>query len=206
MLAKSLKYVHDSRVCTWVSESKIRFASRTCYPVGCAGAVLPSLYLVLRGILRFVTAGKHEPDRDLEILVLRHEVKVLYRKARRPRLRRFDKVFFAATARVLPRDRWDSFMIAPQTLRRSHRELVRRKWTCKGRRLGRPPLDAEIRELVLRLARKNSRWGCVRIQAELRKLGVRAGATTIRVLLRREGLGPDESCQVAPRQRPAWSV
>src|SRR5207245_2774218 len=112
------------------------------------------LYLVLRRILRLVTAGKHEPDKDLEILVLRHQVRVLHRKARRPRLRRFDKVFLAAAARALPRDRWASFIITPQTLTRWHRELVRRKWTYKGRRLGRPPLDPEIRERILRLARE----------------------------------------------------
>ncbi len=158
------------------------------------------LYLVLRGILRLVPAGKDERDKDLEILVLRHQVKVLQRKAGRPRFRRLDKAFLAAAARVLPRDRWASFIVTPQTLMRWHRELVRRKWTYKPRRLGRPPLDPEIRELILRLARENSRWGCVRIQGELRKLGVRVGATTIRALLRREGLGP------APRRSgPNWS-
>jgi putative transposase len=157
-------------------------------------------YLVLRGVLRLVPAGKNERDKDLEILVLRHQVKVLHRKAGRPRLRRSEKAFLAAAARVLPRNRWASFIVTPQTLMRWHRELVRRKWTHKPKRLGRPSLDLQIRELILNLARENSRWGCVRIQGELRKLGVRVGATTIRALLRREGLGP------APRRRgPNWS-
>jgi putative transposase len=69
-----------------------------------------------------------------------------------------------------------------------------------GRKPGRPPIEPEIRDLVLRLARENSRWGAVRIQGELRKLGIRVGATTIRMLLRRSGLGP------APRRTgPTWS-
>jgi len=66
--------------------------------------------------------------------------------------------------------------------------------------VGRPPLDPAARELILRLARENRRWGCVRIQGELAKLGIRVSATTIRALLRRHGLGP------APRRSgPTWS-
>ena len=66
--------------------------------------------------------------------------------------------------------------------------------------MGRPPLDPAARELILRLARENRRWGCVRIQGELAKVGIRVSATTIRVLLRRHGLGP------APRRSgPTWS-
>ncbi len=88
------------------------------------------------------------------------------------------------------------FLVTPQTLLRWHRELVRRKWTYRNKRQpGRPPLDAEVAALVLRMARENPRWGCVRICGELRKLGIRVGATTIRTLLRRHGLGP------APRRR-----
>jgi hypothetical protein len=90
--------------------------------------------------------------------------------------------------------------VSPQTLLRWQRELVRRKWTFRRRPAGRPALDPELRELVLRLARENPRWGCVRIQGELRKLGIRIGATTIRTLLRRHELGP------APRRcGPSWT-
>ncbi len=68
---------------------------------------------------------------------------------------------------------------------------MQRKWTYKRKgRPGRPPIDPEVRALILRLGRENRRWGCVRIQGELRRLGIRVGATTIRSILRRSGLGP----------------
>ncbi len=102
---------------------------------------------------------------------------------------------------MIPRDRWVAFLVTPATLLRWQRELVRRTWTDRRTgRPGRPPIDREVRELVLRLARENPRWGCVRIEGELRKLGIRVGATTIRSLLRTARLGP------APRRTgPSWT-
>ncbi len=108
-------------------------------------------------------------------------------------------MLLAAVSTLLPRERWSVFVVSPQTLLRWHRELVARKWTNRRRLPGRPPLDPGLRELVLRLARENPRWGCVRIQGDLRKLGIRVGATTIRSILRGSGLGP------APRrQGTSW--
>jgi putative transposase len=164
--------------------------------------VFALLYLALRRLFRlFVGSAEQTQSKDVEILVLRHQLKVLARQRSRPRLRRLDRVVLAAASRVLPRAARASFMVSPQTLLRWHRELVRRKWTYKRRRAsGRPPLDSDICELILRLARENRRWGCVRIQGELAKLGIRVSATRIRTLLRREGLGP------APRRSgPTWS-
>jgi transposase InsO family protein len=107
----------------------------------------------------------------------------------------------AAASRAIPRDRWVAFLVTPATLLRWHRELVKRKWTY--RRTGRPgrrPLDPEVRALILRLVRENPRWGCVRVQGELRKLGIRVGATSIRTLIRSARLGP------APRRSgPTWT-
>ena len=81
-------------------------------------------------------------------------------------------------------------MVTPQTLLRWHRELVKRKWTYRRRGPGRPALDPRTVDLVIRLGRENPRWGCVRIQGELRKLGIRVEASTVRRVPRRVGLGP----------------
>ena len=161
--------------------------------------------LVVLALVRLlVSAGLPsgaDGSKDLEILVLRHQRRVLQRRSGPPRLRPIDRVLLAAASRVLPRDRWVAFLVTPATLLRWHRELVKRKWTYRRTgRPGRPPLDPAIRALILRLARENPRWGCVRIGGELRKIGIRVGATTIRTLLRTARLGP------APRRTgPTWT-
>jgi hypothetical protein len=160
------------------------------------------LGLVVRALARLLVSPCHDDGfKDLEILVLRHELRVLRRKTGPPKLRAIDRVLLAAASRAIPRDRWSCFMVTPATLVRWHRELVRKKWTYgKTGRPGRPRIDPEVRELVLRIARENPRWGCVRIEGELRKLGIRVAATTIRTLLRTARLGP------APRRTgPTWT-
>src|SRR6266700_5107559 len=162
--------------------------------------VLLLAYLVLGRVLRIAGGGRSVAELEVENVVLRHQLAVIRRTVKRPALRRRDRVLLAAASRLLPRGRWGVFLVSPQTLVRCHGELVRRKWTCGRRRPGRPPLDPEVRELVLRLGRENPRWGCVRIQGELRKLGIRLGATTVRTILRRAGIGP------APRRDgPTWT-
>ena len=158
------------------------------------------LNLALRRLTRLVVGRSAVAALEVENAVLRHQLRVLRRSVKRPLLSRRDRVLLAAASRLLPRERWAVFLVSPQTLLRWHRELVRRKWTYRRRSPGRPPLDPAVRELVVRMARENSKWGCVRIQGELRKLGVRVGATTIRSLLRRARLGP------APRREgPSWA-
>jgi len=157
------------------------------------------VYFVLVRLLGLFAGRGSVSQLQLENAVLRHQVKVLRRTVRRPELKDRDQTFLAATSRALSRDRWASFMVTPQTLLRWHRELVRRKWTYRRRSPGRPALDSQTTDLVTRLGRENPRWGCVRIQGELRKLGVRVGASTIRRILRRAGLGP------GPRRTgPTW--
>jgi transposase InsO family protein len=127
--------------------------------------------------------------KELEIVVLRHELAVLRRRVARPELRAADRVFLVAASRLLPKTSWRSFVVTPTTLLRWHRRLVARRWTYPDR-VGRPPIGGKVRELVLRLARENPRWGYQRIAGELRGLGVTVSATTVREILKRAGLGP----------------
>src|SRR3972149_10982440 len=104
------------------------------------------LSLIARALARLVASSADDGSKDVEILVLRHQLKVLRRQIGRPRLRPVDRSLLAVAARALPRDRWASFRVAPQTLLRWHRELVKRKWTSRSKRTGRPPMDPEICE------------------------------------------------------------
>jgi putative transposase len=157
--------------------------------------------LVLRRVLIWLVRSK-EHAKDLEIVVLRHQLQVLRRHVGRPRFRWSDRLFLATASGHLARETWRAFLVTPQTVVRWHRELVRRKWSRgPGRRPGRPSLAAATRALILRLARENPRWGYQRIQGELAKLGLRLSATAIRTLLGRHGLGP------APRRGGvSWRV
>jgi putative transposase len=156
--------------------------------------------LLLRRVVRLFARSSYDLNTDLEVVVLRHQLMVLKRQLGKPHLRCRDRVFMAAISRALPRARWSSFLVRPQTLLRWHCELVRRKWTFRRRSAGgRPPISQEVRVLILRMGSENPRWGCLRIRGELAKLGVRVSATTIRTLLRANGLSP------APRRSgPTW--
>jgi len=156
-------------------------------------------YLAFRCVLQLVLLRRRSTEfKQLEIVVLRHQLAVLHRQEVRPQLTKTDRVFLAAASRLLPRSRWKSFLVTPSTLLRWHRRLVTRRWMYASRR-GRPPIAGEIRELVLRFARENPRWGHRRICGELAKLGVQASPTSIRRLLARARLGP------APRRAgPSW--
>jgi hypothetical protein len=86
------------------------------------------LYLVLRRLIgRSGGRSSSVTSKEVEIAVLRHQLSILRRQIRRPHLRPTNRAFLAAASRLLPRDRWASFMVTPQTLLRWHRELVRRK-------------------------------------------------------------------------------
>jgi putative transposase len=157
------------------------------------------VYLVACRLFALVLLlARGDRSKELELLVLRHELSILRRQVRRPQLAGSDRLVLAAVSRVLPRRSWHAFFVAPETLLRWHRRLVARRWTYSHRPPGRPPIDQEVRQLILRLARENSHWGYVRIVGELRKLGITVSATLVRNVLARAGVPP------APERAASW--
>jgi hypothetical protein len=162
---------------------------------------LSFLYQLVQRLLGLVRDHRRDAlSKDAEILVLRHQLAVLRRQVGRPRFNWSDRALIALLASLVPRERWRSFLVTPQTVLEWHRRLVRRRWTYPHRRPGRPRLADETVELICRLARENPRWGYLRIVGELKKLGTPVSKTSVAAVLRRHRLPP------APRRTgPTWS-
>ena len=162
---------------------------------------LAAIYACLRFFLDAALIRLPQAERDAELLVPRHELSVLRRSVKRPRLRMADRLILSALAMRLPRSAWNALIVRPETVVGWHRALIRRKWAAYGRRSrpGRPRLAEECRQLILRLAKENPSWGYVRIRGELFKLGYCVSPTAIRNLLHRHGL------PISPhRSRLSW--
>jgi len=159
--------------------------SSTSSPAGCFALV--------------VLLARSDRSKELELLVLRQELSILRRQARRPQLRESDRLVLAALSRVMPRRSWQAFLVTPETLLRWRRRIVACRWTYPHGRPGRPAVNQEVRQLILLLARENSRWGYVRIVGELRKLGITVSATLVRNVLARAGIPP-----VPERAASSW--
>ena len=148
-------------------------------------------------------------EKDLQIALLRQQLRVLERKAKaKPRLSRPEKLMLVAlTTRLQQQTRhWHKrlrevvLLIQPETVLKWHRELVRRKWTFQHpNHGGRPRLDPDIETLIVRIARENPRMGYDKIHGELLKLGFTLHPTTVKHVLRRHRLLP-----VPQRGKTSW--
>ena len=161
--------------------------------------LLSVVYVALQRILQLGSLLFRSADsKELEIVVLRHELAILRRQVHRPTFRPADRWFLAAASRLLPRVKWSMFLVTPATLLRWHRWMVAKRWTY-ARRPGRPPIAKERRALIVRLARENPRWGYQRIVGELKGLAIVISATTVKKILREAQLGP-----AGTRKGPSW--
>ncbi|MFC5831115.1 helix-turn-helix domain-containing protein [Nonomuraea insulae] len=148
------------------------------------------LYLTLTRVFGWlVLLGRGQASKDVEIMVLRHEVAVLKRQVVRPKPDWADRALLAALARFLPTVLRAHRLVTPGTLLAWHRRLIERSWTFPHRP-GRPGTTKEVRELVLRLARENPGWGYRRVHGELVGLGVQVSEATVRRILRSRRHGP----------------
>ncbi|NCG23421.1 MAG: transposase [Actinobacteria bacterium] len=146
------------------------------------------LYRLIATLARL--AFRSGRSKDLEIIVLRHQLTVLRRQINRPALNDDDRTLLGAIAAALPRPRRHGWIITPDTLLRWHRRRIARHWTHATRGPGRPPTSVELRGLILRLAAENSTWGYRRIHGELTGLGHTLASSTVWQILKAKGIHP----------------
>src|SRR5439155_22667233 len=138
-----------------------------------------TLLLHLLRILPFLFGGHRQLA--LENLALRQQLAVYKRAVPRPRLCTTDRMLWVVLARMWPGWRQALVIVSPDTVLRWQRRRFREYWTKLARRRiqGRPPVNAEIRALVARMATANPLWGAPRIHGELLKLGIDVAERTV---------------------------
>ena len=156
------------------------------------------IFSILLSLIR--VSRLSENDKDLEIIILRHQLDVMVRKQNKPiRPNRAEKATLALLTAQLKKNTKRTIrqlgdvirIVRPETVIRWHRELVRRKWAQPPQnQVGRPRIEQEIESIIVRLAKENLRWGYYRIEGELKKLGFVASLTTVRNVLDRNGILP----------------
>ena len=146
--------------------------------------VLRLVVITLRQVLRLaLLCCRTSRSKDVEILVLRQELDVLRRQNPRPKIRAEERLVLSVLQWLRPARERLSLLVTPDTLRRWHRELAKRKWHAPHRIVSRGSLGLDTQLVVWRVARENLLWGYRRIQGELAKLGIEVSATTIRRIL-----------------------
>ena len=146
------------------------------------------LYRFLASLARL--AARSGRSKDIEIIVLRHQLAVLRRQHERPALNDDDRSLLGAVAQALPRPHRQGWLVTPDTLLRSHRRRIAQHRTQPPQTPGRPSTDAEIRRLIIDMATQNPTWGYRRIHGELTGLGHHIGASTVWRILKHDGIDP----------------
>ena len=155
---------------------------------------LQLIYLMFSKLLSWmVLRTRSDTTKEIEILVLRHQLAVLQRRTPRPRINWPDRAFIAALTRLLPPRRQVGLLVTPATILRWHQRLVSRHWTTQPARSGRPAIPAGLRALA-------PTWGYRRVHGELTGLGYQIGASTIWNILHNAGIDPSPR-----RSGPTWT-
>jgi putative transposase len=159
------------------------------------------IYFVFSKLMSWIVLrSRSDATKEIEILVLRHQLAVLRRRTPRPRIGWPDRAVLAALTRLLPTRRRRDSLVTPSTILRWHRRLIARHWITQPARSGRPAIPAGLRALVVRLATENSSWGYRRVHGELAGLGYQIGASTIWKILHDAGFDPSTR-----RAGPSWA-
>jgi putative transposase len=162
-------------------------------------------YLTVTNTFAFMRLlPRSDRDKEIEILVLRHQLTILQRQVAKPVFTPSDRFVLAGLLHHLPTDklRHLTLLVRPDTILRWHRDLLRHRHAaaCTLRRRGRPRTVRSIRLLVLRLARENSSWGYRRIHGELAVPGITVAASTVWEILKAHGIVPSPE-----RQHTTWA-
>ncbi len=134
------------------------------------------LFLILRTVF---SSLKSQRSLALENLGLRHQLEVLKRNTKTPRLKNRDRVLWVVLSRFWPGWRGSLVVVQPKTVVAWHRRGWRLYWRWKSRTRGRPKLSCEVRELIRRMSRENPLWGAPRIHGELLKLGYEVSEASV---------------------------
>ena len=152
-----------------------------------------TLLLHLLRVLPFLVGGHRQLA--LENLALRQQLAVYRRTIARPRLRRTDRLFWVGLAKVWTAWRSPLLIVTPDTVLRWQRRRFREYWTQLSAQPtgGRPPVNAELRALITRMAAANPLWGAPRIHGELQKLGISVAERTVSRLIPKRRTPPSQT-------------
>jgi putative transposase len=163
--------------------------------------LFPALVRLVLNRLRWIFATGDASD--AEILALRHQLLVLQRQINRPQITNTDRTILALLGSAMTRSRRSKafLIVKPETVLRWHRRRIARHWTQPPNKpRGRPPIDPQIRQLIVRIAHENPNWGYRRIHGELHRLGHSIAASTVWKILKAAGINPTRD-----RTGPTWS-